>query len=90
MVGLDPINNFHLHGTLYKYYPTGTDMVPSEFADMTTFSQSERGILEFEYEYTGRYMFHAHLTEFSEKGWSGVFYVKDSSQPNMEGYAYGS
>ena len=90
MVGLDPINNFHLHGTLYKYYPTGTDMVPSEFTDMTTFSQSERGILEFEYEYTGRYMFHAHLTEFSEKGWSGVFYAKDGSQPNMEGYAYGS
>jgi FtsP/CotA-like multicopper oxidase with cupredoxin domain len=57
---------------------------------MTTFSQSERGILEFEYEYTGRYMFHAHLTEFSEKGWSGLFYVKDSSQPNMEVYDYGS
>jgi FtsP/CotA-like multicopper oxidase with cupredoxin domain len=90
MVGLDPINNFHLHGTLYKYYPTGTDMVPSEFTDMTTFSQSERGILEFEYEYTGRYMFHAHLTEFSEKGWSGLFYVKDSSQPSMEVYDYGS
>ena len=90
MVGLDPINNFHLHGTLYKYYPTGTDMIPSEFTDMTTFSQSERGILEFEYEYTGRYMFHAHLTEFSEKGWTGVFYAKDSSQSNMEGYAYGS
>jgi len=30
------------------------------------------------------------LTEFSEKGWSGVFYVKDSSQQNMEVYAYGS
>ena len=65
-------------------------MVPSEFTDMTTFSQSESGILEFEYEYTGRYMFHAHLTEFSEKGWAGVFYAKDSSQSNMEGYAYGS
>jgi len=30
------------------------------------------------------------LTEFSEKGWSGVFYLKDGSQPNMEEYAYGS
>jgi len=65
-------------------------MVPSEFTDMTTFSQSERGILEFEYEYTGRYMFHAHLTEFSEKGWSGVFYVKDGSHLNTEVYDYGS
>jgi FtsP/CotA-like multicopper oxidase with cupredoxin domain len=90
MVGFDPINNFHLHGTLYEYYPTGTDLIPSEFTDMTTFSQSERGILEFEYEYTGRYMFHAHFTEFSEKGWSGIFYVKDGSQLNTEIYDYGS
>jgi len=90
MVGLDPINNFHLHGTLYKYYPTGTDLVPSYFTDMVTFSQSERGILEFEYEYTGRYMFHAHLTEFSDKGWTGLFYVKDSSQLNTEVYNFGS
>jgi len=35
-------------------------------------------------------MFHAHLTEFSEKGWAGLFYAKDSSQPNMEVYDYGS
>jgi len=90
MVGLDPINNFHLHGTLYKYYPTGTDLVPSFFTDMVTFSQSERGIIEFEYEYTGRYMFHAHLTEFSDKGWTGLFYVKDSSQLNTEVYNFGS
>ena len=90
MVGLDPINNFHLHGTLYKYYPTGTDLVPSYFTDMITFSQSERGIIEFEYEYTGRYMFHAHLTEFSDKGWTGLFYVKDSSQLNTEVYNFGS
>ena len=90
MVGLDPINNFHLHGTLYKYYPTGTDLVPSYFTDMVTFSQSERGIIEFEYEYTGRYMFHAHLTEFSDKGWTGLFYVKDSSQLNTEVYNFGS
>ena len=90
MVGLDPINNFHLHGTLYKYYPTGTDMTSSFFTDMTTFSQSERGILEFEYQYTGKYVFHAHLTEFSEKGWSGLFYVKDSQQLDAEIYDYGS
>ena len=25
MVEFDPINNLHLHGNLYKYYPTGTD-----------------------------------------------------------------
>ena len=76
MVEFDPINNFHLHGNLYHYYPTGTDTVPSEFTDMITLSQTERGIMEFSYDYPGRYLFHAHKVEFSEKGWVGVFLVR--------------
>jgi FtsP/CotA-like multicopper oxidase with cupredoxin domain len=78
MVEFDPINNLHLHGNLYNYYPTGTDTVPSTFTDMITLSQTERGIMEFEYKYPGKYLFHAHKVEFSEKGWVGVFLVKDS------------
>lgn len=73
MVEFDPINNLHLHGNLYHYYPTGTDTVPSFYTDMVTLSQTERGILEFEYDFPGRYLFHAHKVEFSEKGWSGLF-----------------
>ena len=82
MVEFDPINNFHLHGNLFKYYPTGTDLVPSFFTDMVTFSQTERGIMEFEYDFPGKYLFHAHKVEFSEKGWVGVFLVNDN--PNGE------
>ena len=82
MVEFDPINNFHLHGNLFKYYPTGTDLVPSFFTDMITFSQTERGIMEFEYDFPGKYLFHAHKVEFSEKGWVGVFLVND--KPNGE------
>jgi hypothetical protein len=26
-------------------------------------------------------MFHAHKTEFAEKGWMGLFFVKDSKAP---------
>ena len=77
MVEFDPINNFHLHGNLYKYYPTGTDLVPSFYTDMITLSQTERGIMEFEYQYPGKYLFHAHKVEFSEKGWVGIFLVSD-------------
>jgi FtsP/CotA-like multicopper oxidase with cupredoxin domain len=76
MVEFDPINNFHLHGNLYHYYPTGTDTVPSFYTDMITLSQTERGIMEFEYSYPGKYLFHAHKVEFSEKGWVGLFLVK--------------
>ena len=51
-------------------------LVPSFYTDMITLSQTERGIMEFEYEYPGKYLFHAHKVEFSEKGWVGIFLVK--------------
>ena len=89
MVEFDPINNFHLHGNLYKYYPTGTDVVPSFYTDMITLSQTERGIMEFEYQYPGNYLFHAHKVEFSEKGWVGIFMVNENKK-GMVSEGYGS
>ncbi len=80
MVEFDPINNLHLHGNLYHYYPTGTDTVPSTFTDMITLSQTERGIMEFSYSYPGKYLFHAHKVEFSEKGWTGLFLAKNTEK----------
>lgn len=77
MTEFDPINNFHLHGDLFKLYRTGTSYVPDEFTDMITLSQGERAILEFRYDYLGLYMFHAHVIEFSDKGWMGFFKVVD-------------
>jgi manganese oxidase len=84
MVEFDPINNFHLHGNLYKYYPTGTDLIPSFYTDMITLSQTERGIMEFEYKFPGKYLFHAHKVEFSEKGWVGMFLVNDNHEKNNQ------
>jgi hypothetical protein len=46
-------------------------------------SQGERGILEFSYKYPGKYMFHAHKTEFAEKGWTGLFLVNDNSSESV-------
>jgi len=74
----DQINNLHLHGNLFDYYPTGTYGIPSTYTDVVTFSQGERGIMEFNYTYPGKYLFHAHKTEFAEKGWTGLFLVKES------------
>jgi FtsP/CotA-like multicopper oxidase with cupredoxin domain len=90
MVEFDPINNLHLHGNLYHYYPTGTDTIPSFYTDMITLSQTERGIMEFEYDYPGKYLFHAHKVEFSEKGWVGIFLVKDNPKSASIGVEYGS
>ena len=87
----DQINNLHLHGNLYYYYPTGTDTVPSTYTDMITLSQTERGIMEFEYKYPGKYLFHAHKVEFSEKGWIGIFIVKDNpDQKSQTEIEYGT
>ena len=85
MLEFDQINNFHLHGNLYQLYRTGTSMAPDEYTDMVTMSQGERGILEFSYKYPGKYMFHAHKTEFAEKGWVGLFLVKDPDETRSDG-----
>lgn len=71
----DLINSFHLHANFFQYYPTGTSLIPSEFTDTIIQGQAQRGILEFTYRYPGMYMFHAHVTEFAELGWNGMFEV---------------
>jgi FtsP/CotA-like multicopper oxidase with cupredoxin domain len=85
MLEFDQINNFHLHGNLYQLYRSGTSMAPGEYTDMVTMSQGERAILEFNYKYPGQYMFHAHKTEFAEKGWVGLFLVKDLAETQLDG-----
>ncbi len=89
MVEFDPINNFHLHANLYEYYPTGTDTIPSFYTDMITLSQTERGIMEFSYQYPGNYLFHAHKVEFSEKGWVGIFQAHENKEQKIEEVEYG-
>jgi FtsP/CotA-like multicopper oxidase with cupredoxin domain len=48
--------------------------------------------MEFQYKYTGKYLFHAHKVEFSEKGWVGIFQVNDNSEDkkSAEKVDYGS
>lgn len=75
MLEFDLINSFHLHANFFYYYPTGTSLTPLEFTDTIVQGQAQRGILEFSYKYPGNYMFHAHVTEFAELGWTGNFEV---------------
>jgi FtsP/CotA-like multicopper oxidase with cupredoxin domain len=76
LLEFDPINSFHLHANFFNYYPTGTSLTPTEFTDTIAQMQAQRGILEFRYKFPGKYMFHAHKTEFAELGWTGVFEVE--------------
>ena len=72
----DPINSFHLHAEFFDYYDHGTTLEPTlRRVDTIMQCQAQRGILEFRYRWPGRYMFHAHQSEFAELGWMGNFHV---------------
>jgi FtsP/CotA-like multicopper oxidase with cupredoxin domain len=72
----DPINSFHLHADFFRYQPTGTGS-SWEYTDIVMQCQGQRGVLEIEFAHTGRFMFHAHQSEFTELGWMGYFEVTD-------------
>ena len=72
----DPVNSFHLHGEFFRYYATGSSD-QFEYTDTVMLCQGQRGILELEFANSGRFMFHAHQSEFTELGWMGFFDVAD-------------
>jgi FtsP/CotA-like multicopper oxidase with cupredoxin domain len=73
----DPLNSFHIHANFFDYYPTGTRLEPRDFTDTVVQGQGERGIIELRFPYAGKYMFHAHVSEFAELGWMGFFEVEE-------------
>jgi FtsP/CotA-like multicopper oxidase with cupredoxin domain len=77
MLEFDLLNSMHIHANFFHVYRTGTSLVPSEYTDTISMGQGERHILEFTYERSGKFMFHAHQSEFAELGWMGLFDVRD-------------
>jgi len=75
IVEFDPVNSFHLHATFFDEYSTGTKQEPNAYTDITSLVQGERSILDVKFKYPGMYMFHAHVSEFTELGWMGFFEV---------------
>lgn len=73
----DLVNSFHLHANFFDWYPTGTRREARDFTDTVVLGQGERGIAEVRFPYTGKYMFHAHVSEFADLGWMGFIEVVD-------------
>lgn len=72
----DLINSFHLHANMFDYYDHGTTLKPTlRRVDTISQMQGQRGILELKYKFAGQYMFHPHVSEFTELGWMGHFNV---------------
>ena len=76
MLEYDPVNSFHVHGNFFHYFPTGTSLTPVEFTDTIIQGQAQRGILEMKFRHPGPFMFHAHISEFADLGWMGMFEVE--------------
>lgn len=76
----DLINSLHIHANFFHVYRTGTSLVPHDFTDTISMGQGERHILEFTYRETGKFMFHAHQSEFAELGWMGLFDVRNPGE----------
>jgi FtsP/CotA-like multicopper oxidase with cupredoxin domain len=69
----DLLNSFHLHGMFFDVNRTGMATASTERTDTIMLCQGERAILETRFRYPGRFMFHAHQSEFAELGWMGLF-----------------
>jgi manganese oxidase len=87
MLEFDLVNSIHVHGTMFEYYPSGTSKDPQEVNDIVTLGQGDRGILELSYPYPGRYMFHAHVNDFADKGWMSFFNVSGNSSSSSSSAA---
>jgi FtsP/CotA-like multicopper oxidase with cupredoxin domain len=74
----DLINSFHLHGMFFDLYRTGTRRTPDDNTDTVMLCQGERVMLETRFRYPGKFMFHAHQSEFAELGWMGLFRAEAS------------
>jgi manganese oxidase len=83
MVEFDLINSFHLHGDMFTYIPGGTQYEAAQMNDVVELGQANRGIIEFNYDNPGRYMFHAHVQEFSDLGWMGLFDVREQEKSGV-------
>jgi FtsP/CotA-like multicopper oxidase with cupredoxin domain len=81
----DPLNSLHTHANFFHEYRTGTSLTPNAYTDIIVLGQAERAVLELAYKFPGKYMFHAHQTEFSELGWAGVFEVNQPGTAAAEG-----
>jgi FtsP/CotA-like multicopper oxidase with cupredoxin domain len=76
MTEFDLLNSFHLHGNMFNLYRSGTSTTNPEITDTVMLCQGERSVLEFRYKFPGKFMFHAHQSEFAELGWMGFFDVR--------------
>lgn len=79
LLEFDLLNSLHVHGHFFDVFRTGTRLASDDFTDTIMLCQGERHILEMQFCRPGKFMFHAHQSEFAELGWMGFFEVGSST-----------
>jgi alcohol dehydrogenase (cytochrome c) len=69
---------FHIHGTVFKAYPSGLISNRPEDRQTVLIGPGDATIIEAKWQYPGSFLFHAHGIE-EEKGGMGCFYVIPST-----------
>jgi len=75
MLDFDFINTFHIHGTVFQYYPSATSRTPEMTTDIVSLPQGDRGVMEFKYAFPGLFMIHSHAESQASRGWEGLLKV---------------
>jgi len=68
-------NTFHIHGTVFQYYPSATNRAPEMTTDIVSLAQGDRGIMEFKFAFPGLFLMHSHFESQAARGWEGLLKV---------------
>lgn len=83
-LGGSPAFGFHIHGTLFKAYPSGVWENPPLKVQTWEVSAGNAAIFEARWPWEGRYLFHLHGTP-EEKGTMAYFNVTDAPENAVDG-----
>ncbi len=83
-LGDSPAFGFHIHGTLFKVYPSGVWENPPLKVQTWEVSAGNAAIFEAKWPWAGRYLFHFHGTP-EEKGTMAYFNVTDATEDAVDG-----
>ena len=83
-MGMSPAYGMHIHGTLFKAYPSGNWVNPPFRVQSWELASGNTAILEAKWPWPGNYTFHFHGIP-EERGAMGYFNVTDAPSNAIEG-----
>ncbi len=83
-LGMSPAYGMHIHGTLFKAYPSGIWKNPPLYVQSWEIASGNTAILEAKWPWPGKFTFHFHGIP-EERGAMGYFNVTNSTANDVDG-----